>query len=208
MAKSNKNSHNKNSSHTPDVRQLETELIDLQLRQFSKTQLTAIDKIINRINPFKATLGSVENVGDKMVLFTGNNVGTKIIATKKIASTLKLPLYRIDLSVEDEDSIGEAEKNLDAIFELLDGKDAVLLFDEADMLFGGKEKAEENEEDNEEDNEETKEEENAEEKYSTKDVAYFLQKIENYPCIAVLATNYVADTIGAHDIKYAVVDED
>jgi hypothetical protein len=181
MAKSNKNNHNKNSSHTPDVRQLETNLIDLQLRQFSKTQLTAIDKIINHLNPFKASLASVEKVGDKIVLFTGNNVGTKIIATKKIASTLKLPLYRIDLSVEDEELVGETEKHIDAIFESLDGTDAILFFDEANALFGGPEDEEE-------------------EKYSKEDTEYFLQKIASYPCVAVVVTNYGPDDLGEHNV--------
>ena len=70
------------------------------------------------------------------VLFTGPNAAGKTMAAEVLANGLGLPLIRIDLSQVVSKYIGETEKNLNRIFDAAEKSGAVLLFDEADALFG------------------------------------------------------------------------
>jgi ATPase family associated with various cellular activities (AAA) len=69
-------------------------------------------------------------------LFTGESGLGKTFAEEVIANELRLDLYRIDLSAVVSKYIGETEKNLRRIFDTAETGGAVLLFDEADALFG------------------------------------------------------------------------
>jgi SpoVK/Ycf46/Vps4 family AAA+-type ATPase len=70
------------------------------------------------------------------VLFPGASGTGKTMASELLARSLGLSLYRIDLSQVVSKYIGETEKNLRRIFEAATDSDAILLFDEADALFG------------------------------------------------------------------------
>jgi SpoVK/Ycf46/Vps4 family AAA+-type ATPase len=72
---------------------------------------------------------------------TGTATG-KTLAAQVLAGDLNLALYRIDLSALVSDYIGETEKNLRAVFEAAEQGGAILLFDEADALFGKRSKVE------------------------------------------------------------------
>jgi len=105
-------------------------------------------------------------------LFAGAPGTGKTMAAEIIAGTLGLDLYRIDLSSVVSKYIGETEKNLEKIFRAADQGDAVLLFDEADAIFGKRSEVRD-----------------ARDRYANVEVAYLLQRLENYEGLAVLTTN-------------------
>jgi SpoVK/Ycf46/Vps4 family AAA+-type ATPase len=105
-------------------------------------------------------------------LFVGQPGTGKTMAAEIIAGELGLDLYRIDLSSVVSKYIGETEKNLERIFRAADQGDALLLFDEADALFGKRSEVRD-----------------AHDRYANVEVAYLLQRLEAYEGIALLTSN-------------------
>jgi hypothetical protein len=105
-------------------------------------------------------------------LFAGPPGTGKTMAAEVVAGDLGLTLYRIDLSAVVSKYIGETEKNLERIFRAADQGDAVLLFDEADALFGKRSDVRD-----------------AHDRYANVEIAYLLQRLEDYDGVAVLTTN-------------------
>ncbi|MBE9031472.1 ATP-binding protein [filamentous cyanobacterium LEGE 11480] len=106
-------------------------------------------------------------------LFTGGSGTGKTLAAESLASHLKLDLYRIDLSTVVSKYIGETEKNLRQIFDAADAGGAILLFDEADAIFGKRSNVKD-----------------SHDRYANMEVSYLLQKIESYRGLAILTTNF------------------
>ena len=107
-----------------------------------------------------------------VALFHGPSGTGKTMAADAIAGTLGMQLFRIDLAGVVSKYIGETEKNLRAIFDEADRADAVLLFDEADALFGKRSEVKD-----------------AHDRYANIEINYLLQRIESFEGIAILATN-------------------
>ncbi|GAB4324320.1 MAG: ATP-binding protein [Dehalococcoidia bacterium] len=107
-----------------------------------------------------------------MALFAGNSGTGKTMAADVIAGTLGLDLYKIDLSTVVSKYIGETEKNLRTIFTEAEASNAVLLFDEADALFGKRSEVKD-----------------AHDRYANIETAYLLQRMEEYSGTVILATN-------------------
>lgn len=105
-------------------------------------------------------------------LFSGPSGTGKTMAAEILAHKLKLDLYKIDLSCVVSKYIGETEKNLDRIFREAKASNAILFFDEADALFGKRSEVRD-----------------AHDRYANIEVAYLLQKMEEYDGIVILATN-------------------
>jgi len=105
-------------------------------------------------------------------LFTGIPGTGKTMAAQVIASSLKLDLFRIDLSMVVSKYVGESSKNLERIFSRAKNMNLVLLFDEADSLFGKRTDIKD-----------------AHDRYANTDTNYLLQAIESYPGIIILASN-------------------
>jgi len=105
-------------------------------------------------------------------LFVGQPGTGKTMAAEVIANDLDLDLYRIDLSSVVSKYIGETEKNLERIFQAADLGDAVLLFDEADALFGKRSEVRD-----------------AHDRYANVEIAYLLQRLEAYEGMVILTTN-------------------
>lgn len=105
-------------------------------------------------------------------LFTGESGTGKTMAAEVLANDLKLDLYRIDLSQVVNKYIGETEKNLSRIFDAAEGGGAVLLFDEADALFGKRSEVKD-----------------SHDRYGNIEVSYLLQRMETYRGLAILTTN-------------------
>jgi SpoVK/Ycf46/Vps4 family AAA+-type ATPase len=82
-------------------------------------------------------------------------------------------VYRIDLSQVVSKYIGETEKNLEKVFNKAENKDWILFFDEADALFGKRSNVQ-----------------NAHDKYANQEVSYLLQRVEDFPGLIILASNY------------------
>lgn len=106
-------------------------------------------------------------------LFSGDSGTGKTLAAEVIAHELGLPLYKIDLSAVVSKYIGETEKNLSAIFGEAQAGSAILFFDEADALFGKRSEVKD-----------------AHDRYANIEVAYLLQRIENYDGMVILASNF------------------
>ena len=105
-------------------------------------------------------------------LFAGPPGTGKTMAAEVIAGELGLDLFTIDLSAVVSKYIGETEKNLERIFGAAADADAILFFDEADALFGKRSEVRD-----------------AHDRYANIEVAYLLQRMEQYEGIAILATN-------------------
>ena len=110
--------------------------------------------------------------GGLNVLFAGPPGTGKTMAAEVIADALHLDLYKIDLSQVVSKYIGETEKNLDRIFTAAETADAILFFDEADALFGHRSEVKD-----------------SHDRYANIQVAYLLQKMEEFEGVAILATN-------------------
>ena len=106
------------------------------------------------------------------VLFHGPPGTGKTLAAEVIANALGRALYRVDLSQVVSKYIGETEKNLKQVFEAADGTGAVLLFDEADALFGKRSEVRD-----------------SHDRYANLEVSFLLQEMEQYRGLAVLTTN-------------------
>ena len=105
-------------------------------------------------------------------LFSGPSGTGKTLAAEVLAGTLALDLYRIDLSQVVSKYIGETEKNLARIFEAAEDGGAILLFDEADALFGKRSEVKD-----------------SHDRYANVEVSYLLQRMEAYRGLAILTTN-------------------
>lgn len=106
------------------------------------------------------------------VLFSGSPGTGKTMAAEIIANELELELYKIDLSQIVSKYIGETEKNLERVFAAAENANAILLFDEADAIFGKRSEVKD-----------------AHDRYANLEVAYLLQKMEEYEGITILTTN-------------------
>lgn len=105
-------------------------------------------------------------------LFSGASGTGKTMAAEVLAVELKLDLYRIDLSAIVSKYIGETEKNLRRVFDAAEQSGAILLFDEADALFGKRSEVQD-----------------SHDRYANIEVSYLLQRIEAYRGLAILTTN-------------------
>jgi hypothetical protein len=105
-------------------------------------------------------------------LFTGESGTGKTLAAEAIANEVELDLYRVDLATVVSKYIGETEKNLKALFDAAEASGAVLLFDEADALFGKRSEVKD-----------------SHDRYANIEVAYLLQRVEAYRGLAILTTN-------------------
>ena len=109
-------------------------------------------------------------------LFGGESGTGKTLAAEVIAGELGLDLYVIDLSTVIDKYIGETEKNLDRIFSEAAQVNGVLLFDEADAIFGKRSEVRD-----------------ARDRYANVEVAYLLQRMERFNGLAILTTNLRAN---------------
>jgi hypothetical protein len=105
-------------------------------------------------------------------LFAGESGTGKTMAAGVLAAALGLDLYRIDLSAVVSKYIGETEKNLRRLFDAAEDSGAVLLFDEADALFGKRSDVKD-----------------SHDRYANIEVSYLLQRMEAYRGLAILTTN-------------------
>lgn len=105
-------------------------------------------------------------------LFAGESGTGKTLAAEVLAHTLHLDLYRIDLSAVVSKYIGETEKNLRQVFDAAEDCGAILLFDEADALFGKRSEVKD-----------------SHDRHANIEVSYLLQRMEAYHGLAVLTTN-------------------
>ena len=107
-----------------------------------------------------------------VALFAGESGTGKTLAAEVIANEVGLDLFRVDLATVVSKYIGETEKNLKRLFDGAEASGAVLLFDEADALFGKRSDVKD-----------------SHDRYANIEIAYLLQRVETYRGLAVLTTN-------------------
>jgi len=122
-------------------------------------------------------------------LFAGASGTGKTMAAEVLANELRLDLYRIDLSQVVSKYIGETEKNLRRVFDAAEQGGAVLLFDEADALFGKRSEVKD-----------------SHDRFANIEISYLLQRMEAYRGLAILTTNIksVLDTAFLRRIRFSV----
>lgn len=120
-------------------------------------------------------MGKKIKPGYRALFFGPPGTGKTLTATLLGKQTGK-DVFRIDLSRVVSKYIGETEKNLSRLFDKAENKDWILFFDEADALFGKRTDIRD-----------------AHDKYANQEVAYLLQRIENYNGLVILATNQRAN---------------
>jgi hypothetical protein len=122
-------------------------------------------------------------------LFHGDSGTGKTMAAEVIANELSLDLYRVDLSRVVSKFIGETEKNLRRVFDAAEESGAVLLFDEADALFGKRSEVKD-----------------SHDRYANVEVSYLLARMETYRGLAILTTNFrqAVDSAFMRRIRFVV----
>jgi SpoVK/Ycf46/Vps4 family AAA+-type ATPase len=122
-------------------------------------------------------------------LFAGGSGTGKTLAAEVLAQELHLDLYRIDLSSVVSKYIGETEKNLRRVFDAAEESGVILLFDEADALFGKRSEVKD-----------------SHDRYANIEVSYLLQRMESYPGLAIMTTNLKSsiDTAFLRRIRFVV----
>lgn len=105
-------------------------------------------------------------------LLVGPSGTGKTLASGWLACRLGLPLYRVDMAAVSSKYIGETEKNLGELFARAEHAEVVLLFDEADALFGKRTDVKD-----------------AHDRYANQQTNYLLQRIESFDGIVLLTSN-------------------
>jgi len=107
------------------------------------------------------------------VLFYGPPGTGKTLTATLLGKEFNREVFRIDLSQVVSKYIGETEKNLEKIFQRAENRDWILFFDEADALFGKRSNVQ-----------------SSHDRYANQEVAYLLQRIEDFPGLVILASNF------------------
>lgn len=135
-------------------------------------------------------LGSSSNRGLAIAaLFAGPSGTGKTMAAEVLAKDLSLDLFHVDLSAVVSKYIGETERNLARIFDRAEGAGAILLFDEADSIFGKRTEVKDSHDRN-----------------ANMEVSYLLQRLESYRGLAILTSNLPdsLDTAFLRRIRFVV----
>ena len=127
---------------------------------------------------YGATLLKDTALGKKLkpgyrVLFHGPPGTGKTLTAALLGKQFNLDVFRVDLSMVVSKYIGETEKNLEKVFNKAVNKNWILFFDEADALFGKRTNVQ-----------------NAHDRYANQEVSYLLQRIEDFPGVLILASNF------------------
>ncbi|MEG3628141.1 ATP-binding protein [Streptomyces poriticola] len=123
-----------------------------------------------------------------IALFAGESGTGKTMSAEVVAADLGMDLYVVDLSTVVDKYIGETEKNLERIFTEASAVNAVLLFDEADAIFGKRSEVKD-----------------AHDRHANIESAYLLQRMESFDGLAVLTTNLRANLDEAFTRRLDVV---
>lgn len=150
---------------------------DLILPDYQKSQLKEACNQIKFHHKVYSDWGFSEKISygkGLSLLFYGPPGTGKTMGAQVLAKELEMELYKVDLSTIMSKYIGETQKNLSMLFEEVKKSSSILFFDEADALFGKRSEVQD-----------------SHDRYSNAEVAYLLQKMEEYHGIVILATNFI-----------------
>jgi hypothetical protein len=148
---------------------------DLILPDDTKSLLHEMVSQVDRREEVLEALGAARvRAGEKGIkaLFSGPPGTGKTLAAEVLAKALGYPLFRVDLSSVVSKYVGETEKHLNRLFVATEEAPCVLLFDEADALFGKRAEVK-----------------GAQDRFANLEVSYLLQRLEAFDGVAVLTTN-------------------
>ncbi|QCK14820.1 ATP-binding protein [Mangrovivirga cuniculi] len=147
---------------------------DLVLKDNTKEQLNSLINYVKYSNELYENADFTKKVKRGYVAMLYGPPGTgKTLTASVLGKELDTPVYAVDLSRVVSKYIGETEKNLEKIFDRLESKECILFFDEADALFGKRTEVKD-----------------AKDRYANQEVAYLLQRIEKFPGLVLLASNF------------------
>jgi SpoVK/Ycf46/Vps4 family AAA+-type ATPase len=150
--------------------------IEPEFRPSSRTQIE-LDKV-----------AKVARAKRSSVLLTSAKPAATLLAARTLAAGLSRELYRIDLTQVVSKYIGETEKNIDRVFAAAESSQAVLLFDEADALFGKRSGVKD-----------------SHDRFANAEVSYLLKRIEEYDGLVMLASNANRSTAATLLSRFAFV---
>src|SRR4051812_4742518 len=151
------------------------EWAELVLPQRQLDQLRSISAYLRHRDQVLTEWGFEHAVSGRVglgVLFAGESGTGKTMAARVLAADLGLELFAINLATVVSKYVGETEQNLERIFAAAEGSNAILLFDEADALFGRRSDVSD-----------------SSDRYANIEVAYLLQRMEAYTGAIILTTN-------------------
>jgi hypothetical protein len=128
--------------------------------------------------------------GGPVVLFAGPSGTGKTYAAEVLANAFQRPLFRVDLGLLVSKYIGETEKNLNALFDTASGRKILLLFDEADSLFGKRGEVKE-----------------ARDRYANMEVSHLLTRFEHHQGPCILTSNLRSNLDPAFARRFQMVIE-
>jgi hypothetical protein len=118
-----------------------------------------------------ASLSKMLKPGYKSLFYGPPGTG-KTLTASLLGKITGKDVYRIDLSMVVSKFIGETEKNLGKVFDMAEHRNWILFFDEADALFGKRTSTS-----------------SSNDRYANQEVAYLLQRVEDYDGLIILASN-------------------
>ena len=148
---------------------------DLVLPEDTKALLSEMVAQVDSREAVLEALGDARvRVGERGIkaLFSGPPGTGKTLAAEVLARSLGYPLFRVDLSSVVSKYVGETEKHLNRLFTAADEAPCILLFDEADALFGKRAEVK-----------------GAQDRFANLEVSYLLQRLEAFDGVAILTTN-------------------
>jgi SpoVK/Ycf46/Vps4 family AAA+-type ATPase len=135
-----------------------------------------VHRVVHGSEAYEALIEEIRTaepqLGRRLVLLEGGAGAGRTAVARQLAALLRCTVYRIDLGQVVSKYIGETEKNLEAIVSRAEAMDVLLLFDEADALFGRRTEVSD-----------------AHDRYANQEVRFLLQRVEAFEGPVVLSTN-------------------
>ena len=152
----------------PKADSVSTFLKPLELVHSSDKTRLAPDKV----KQIKSVARQVQDIAGQVVIFADPTDSENSLGAYYLGKRLNLPVYRVNMSLVISKYIGETEKNLSRLFDKAEKSDMVLLFDEADSLFGKRSEVK-----------------SSHDRYANMNTNYLLERIETYPGLVILTSN-------------------
>lgn len=147
---------------------------DLILGKFAESRIKEVLLVTQHQVKLNANLARHQRRGYRLLLNGPSGTG-KTLTAKLLGKSLNREVYRVDLSAVISKYIGETSKNMNSLFNMAEDKNWILFFDEGDALFGKRV--------------DTSQTDDKNSHYSNQDVAFLLQRIEEYSGLVIISTN-------------------
>src|SRR5262245_13562856 len=131
----------------------------------------AVDAVLTNLRGPTGT-GKAKAAASGQIVLSGGRAAQRHLAASGVAEALGKGMFTLDLSAAVSKYIGETEKNLRALFDMVEASGAVLFFDEADALFGKRSSVRD-----------------SHDRYANIDVAYLRKRLERFKGLLILGAD-------------------